>query len=630
MSSPLFREPERRDILGILKRAIIRKIEEATLKKRRAPVAEFVYYTEPQIRRPQWDYVRIYDEVLQSWVMRMIIRAISQEVFVPGFDLEPKFATKCATCGTEYESPVEECYRCKEAGQEAELRPPNPDQKKKAESLLKTPNPDYSFVELMKAALKWHLTLDDVYLSIAYKRAPSETGEDILEASELYVEDSRFIFPVADDYGHLGNNEWFCPVCYVPKEDNKYVITPEDAARGVEPICPKCKGKLFRTCYVLSFGEDVKHRFDKEEIVHGSEDRLLPSLFGNPKIISVWKQLLTINSMDDYNQEIYTEGKVGGFLMFPGHDQSEISTIRGKIQKEIEETSKREITMGRRVKSKKVHTVMIGLKEEPKFIPTLPDPKTMQSLDFYKLYRDSMCSVYGVTPVFVSIIESGRAGNNPRMQIDVQNNTTKENQQFLENLMEKVFSIFNIYDWALKFEAIEMVDELRESQILQVKSETARTLLHSGFNVSFDEDLNLKISGEGKLGVPYAPSPEPKRPEVSEPTGAILPGKTVKAMFPRGAMKLRDRVEADLRGVLNWARAHKKEGGVRSEAHARANKIIKNAVLELSELTKSSVSSWLGRDVGDLPREAINSIVKYGKERYEDFKKILADELKRE
>ena len=602
---------------------------ELDLKKSKAPIAEYLFDISPKkakIRKPKWDYVQLYDAAIKSWVFRQIARAIIQEVIVPESMLIKKFTHKCVVCGTEYDYEEKQCKIC--GG--IEFRKPDISQRKIAQTLIDSPNPDYSFKELMRSALFWHIMLDDTYLSIAYKTVV-KNSQIIRQPSDVYVEDSRFTFPVADAKGQYGNNEYFCPKCYNPEIDNYTIAEPDKPA---PTKCPDCGGLLLQTCYVMELGGKIKQRFGKDEVIQGSTDRLLPNLFGNPKIISVYKQLCTINNMDDYNEEVTMEGGVGGFIAFPGMTESEVTEMKKKIQKEVNTRNKKDVTTGKRQTSKKIHHLMIGVKDKPPvFIGAMPNPADMQSFEFYTLYRDSMCSVFGVTPIFVSVIESGKSGNNPRMQIDVQKGTTQENQQFLSDLWnDKVFPVFGVLDWEIQFGSIELVDELREAQVWEHKANAAKMLTGIGFEVTFDEHNNLEVSGEPKEGFepPPGESTEPMADEVSPESGDWPPESPTKKKgkpdTPPEAQAIREEMEKEFLKILNNAR---KLGDAKA-SYAQAKKVMDGIFKRTIECARSSLEFTLKRDLPELPKDVLTKLKAIRNERMRDFRKLLKDELKRE
>ncbi len=592
-----------------------------------APIAGYLFQPQARVRKPKWNYAMLYDETIKSWVFRQIARAIIQEVIIPEMKLVKKFTVLCVTCKTEYGYEEKECQIC--GG--TEFRKPDIAQRKIAQDLIDEPNPDYSFKELMRSALLWHLMLDDTYLSIAYKSVVKKDVDGVLKANripaDVYVEDSRFTFPVADAYGHLGNDEYFCPNCYEAEMDNYH--KQDD---NPKLVCPKCSGSLLQTCYIMEFDGKIKQRFGKDEVVLGSGDRLLPNLFGNPKIVSVWKQLLTINHMDDYNEEVYQEGAVGGFIAFPGMTKAEVAEMKRKIQEEINIRNKKDVVSGKREASKKIHRLIVNAKEKPVFINVMPEPDKMQSLDFYKLYRDSICSVFGVTPIFVSIIESGKSGSNPRMQIDVQKGTTQENQQFLSDLWNnKVFEIFGVYDWKIEFGSVEMVDDLREAQIWEHKARAAQMLMGLGFEVSFDEYNNLEVSGdpEGGFEPPPGGTTEPGPDTVSPESGEWPPESPTKKKdkfdHPSEAKALREEMEKEFLKILNNAR----KLGNEKTSYAQAKKAMDGIFKRTIECARSSLEFTLKRDLPELPKDVMQKLKNIRNERMRDFRKLLHEELKR-
>ena len=466
-------------------RNLLWKADRLIVKSERAPIAEWTLEPTPAIREPKWNYETLVELAKTNWVVRMVLRAITQEALGPRWNIKPTFKRKCTSikCGAEYDKEVEICEVC-----EAETCKPSEAQYQKLERLLEKPNRDYGFEEILRSTIFFDQVLDDWYLSVTYQTL-EVNGVKKKVASEIYAEDSRYIRIVADEKGHLGGKEWFCPTCYTPDTYH----TPSTSA---EAFCPKCRGPLSRTAYVHQVGGAVKARFAADEIIHGSSSRVLPELYGSPKLVSVWKILQIMKVMDDYNWETYSEGKVGSLVLFPGYGQNEVDAISARIESDVTKKDAADITTGIRTGRKKIRTLFLGAKETPSVVKVMEDLKQMQSVEHYKLFRDAVCAVYGVTPVFVSVIESGRAGNNPRMQIDVQNRTTREVQANKEDVINNLLlPKFEITDWYFAFNQIEAEDELRVKEVERTKAETARIYLESGFQVEFDEFGELKISG---------------------------------------------------------------------------------------------------------------------------------------
>jgi hypothetical protein len=301
--------------------------------------------------------------------------------------------------------------------------------------------------------------------------------------------------------------------------------------------CPECKGPLLQTAYIQEINGQVKARFAKDEIVHGSFTRILPNLYGNSRVTTLMKVIDVLDAMDQFNFEVYTRGHLGSILEFRGFDQVQVNAIREQIESELRRRTEVDITTGKIKPSKAVKTFMLGTKGgEIVRHSVMEDFKYMQSFEFYKLYREIICGLYGVSPIFVSVTERGA---NPRMQIDVQDRTVRECQRAIEEAFNsKLLPRFGVHDWLFKFRPLQPKDELREMQIKQVEAEVARVYSQLGFEVGFDEFGKLVISKpvketilepvqevpikERKRGRPKKAAKLPRKPKESERTGAEI------------------------------------------------------------------------------------------------------------
>jgi len=135
------------------------------IKKTSTLLPEYIYQPRPKIRKPQVDYEVAWDLFNRSWIMRQISRAIIGEVMTPEINLLPRFKAKCMKCKREYQTKVEGC----ECGSN-NLRKPKESQRKKAEKLIRNPNPQYSFKDLLRSLLQYLIGLDDFYLYIGNKQ----------------------------------------------------------------------------------------------------------------------------------------------------------------------------------------------------------------------------------------------------------------------------------------------------------------------------------------------------------------------------------------------------------------------------------------------------------------------------
>jgi len=104
-----------------------------------------------------------------------------------------------------------------------------------------------------------------------------------------------------------------------------------------------------------------------------------------------------------------------------------------------------------------------------------------------------------VQPVFMGATEQGKTGYHQRMQILVQNDTTLEYMQMIEEPFNEVLlPILGVEDYQFKFNEIEEKNELADIQILQTKVETVIRAAQAEMDAELTEDGEVKISGKPK------------------------------------------------------------------------------------------------------------------------------------
>jgi hypothetical protein len=667
----------REKALAVFGRLMGVKIEKTTPKN-----VEYVFEPEPQIRRPMFDYVNLLEVATTSWPLRRAFRAIIQESIRRRWGIEPAFLWKCDECGKTYDyTPGRDTLKEDETPTCAAkingnlcgkpLRGPDEVQARKFEQLLKRPNNDYPFIDFVKSTIFYDLALDDFYWGVGFRRSPktkvveeegkkvtkvvvdTETKKVVYEKipAFIFVEDARFMFPVADDEGHLGGYDYFCPECYdtfnSPGDQPVVSIRPElsiDEQEGLK-ACPLCGGQMEQTAYVQEIGGEVTARFTRDEIVHGSSSRLAPALFGNSKIVTVWKVVQTVLAMDDYNWEVYSTGKVGSILGFPGEDQLEVDEKKKAIEAELKTLDTKDIQTGRFKSSKKIRTLMLGLKKDqkPQRIAIMESLKDMQSIEFYRLYMEAVAGLYGVTPEFVSSSDVSNGGS--RLKIEVQNRTTEEQQTcFSDPFNEVLLPMFGITDWVFVFNPIEGRDVLRDAQAEHTKAAAAYTWTQAGFEVSLGPGGELIKTGIGRPQQP-GPSPALGKPEQWEDGAGSRVGAErfelmakreedapILARAPFGVAAEEETLFRTLkRKVLDWALREVKRGRVTEvvvgEALNRARKIIDDSYGELIERGKTHASNRTRQKVGLSP-EDLKRLTLYKEESLRDVEKILRDRIK--
>lgn len=426
---------------------------------------------------PEYNY-----EILDKWakynsVLRTVHEALIKEATRNGGEVKPRWMSKCPACSTEFQTEKEKCPDC-----EAETIKPDINQKSVLEAFIKDPNAVDEIQDIQISNFRYMLSVSDWYLSI------QKADYTRLKPLTIYVEDSTKMRCVADNHGNLGNDEYFCPRCVstFPSESYK-----EDGR------CTHCGNtELKETAYIYMDGA-IKARWAKDEIVHGKLDPNLPSLYGLPKEVSLLTVLSTLQAMDQFNLDTYTEGKLGNIIVFEGLNQQETNELAVKSK---EQMGKKEwsTTQGTWI-VKKLKTLLLGSggKGGVTNVPAMPELEKMQSLDWWKLWRELVGAVYGAQDVSTGAMKEGTTGQNPRMKADFNNNTVEGLQKaWYDPFNNSLCPLLGVTDWIYAPNALEEKDEAQDMAILQAKLIAIQTAISLGFDAELTDEQEVKISGK--------------------------------------------------------------------------------------------------------------------------------------
>lgn len=470
------------------------------INKTRGQIPGYVVNTGYKERLPDIDYNELYKLSKTHWVLRQIFRAIIGEVLNAERIITPRFKKKCAKCGKEYKNgSIEVCEVC--GGKK--FKQPDIKQYTKFTELLKNPSEGRNIIEFLRSTLWYDLALDDFYWEIVYEYDGSSRTPKYVR-----VLDGVTIEPMMDQYGVLGSNEYFCPVCYekAQQENNidEYEVIDQYNQSNPDKICKKCGGDLVETAYKQKVSGKIVARWGKDEIVYGSSSRIDPEGFGNSKILPCLKHLYIIDSMDEYNYQVYSHGEVGSLMVFPGADDTEVQALKEKLETELQTKKTLDVRTGDALRSLEIMTAFIGTEDgkTPVRIPLMEPLQNLQSIDFYRLFVEKVCGIYGVTPIFTATT-SNENGPSNRMEIDVQNRVTKGYMSDIGTpFNDTLLPIFGITDWILSFGKIESRDELRDAQIKLTNAQAVNILRTAGFEIEVSDDMSSYTVSEKPTEMP--------------------------------------------------------------------------------------------------------------------------------
>jgi hypothetical protein len=458
--------------------ALAKALKQYAEEQRRSQILQANQYQNKIVETP-WNYQILKEWVKNNEVLRTVVESIIKEAMRNKWTVQPKWTRKCPVCGSEFQSEVERCPDCSHSnGVKVATLKPQVEQRQRLKAFLDQPNPDDEMSDIIGSAFRDMLSTDDWYISMQQ----AANGSPFT----IYNEDSSFMRVCADKYGRLGNKELFCV------EDREF---PERTVPKGKTCPDHPDAELKETAY-LYIEDSIKGRFSRDEILHSKAHPWRPSLYGVSLAISCLRTLMTIAAMDQFNFDNYSEGKLGNILCFEGLSPEEATNLAQEVEKQ-KNMPKLDVNTGRYV-IKKLRTLFLGTggKGGTTNVPAMPESEKMQSLEWFKLWKQIVCSIYGVQDVYAGGSEAGSTGQNPRMKVDVNNNTVEFwQQQFEEPFNNVVVAALGVTDWVFKFNPLEEKDEMQDITILQGKLTAIQTAISLGMNAELTDEGEVKLSG---------------------------------------------------------------------------------------------------------------------------------------
>jgi hypothetical protein len=426
-----------------------------------------------KIVEPPINYDMLYELAERSYLVRMVVWAIVRECTrktIKGlrrfWDFYPTFKKKCMQCGMEFQDEIETCP-CGSV----KFREPDPNQLNQIRKLLDKPNNTYTWGDIVKRSLYDAQVADDWFTSIGF-----DYTQEIPVA--LWHEDPRNMVICADDFGMLGNDEYFCPIHTRAHPERSYDenqrTCPEEVI--VDRKRTVCGQKLYATAYMQIIDNKITARFAKHEIIHGTSYASGSRLFGSSSLRCLIVALTTAMAIDNYGYDAFSmQREPNSALLFTGTAQSEVDAAAEEFRTRRQQNPYEQLWLGMQEGQ--------GLQ----YIKMLGDISNAGTIAEREFFRGVVCSVFGVSPVFVSIETPGRLGNANEVGIHVQNNTTESNQdQFAEQVNRDLLPLFKITDWYWDFVPVEPDDDKLQADILNTRATAAKMAVDAGFEVSWD------------------------------------------------------------------------------------------------------------------------------------------------
>ena len=445
-------------------------------------------------RDPKQNRPLILRKLSESWITQQIWRPIISEVMRPGLEIQSKFKLICDTCDTEFTVKELDDDKCTECGG-TNLRKPDYNHRKMLKEIIGSPNrSNTKFRNMIKSQVYYNLALDEFYTSIAFAPMYIEGLEGSAVAAvprEVYVENPAYIKPLMNERGIFNAEKYACPLCDPDNDtDGKQIVSDKPG------LCPKCNTLLKRVHYVQEIATKIKAYWGVDEIHYGSSNMVLPYPFGVPRAIAAWDVIESLRNFDRWFADVYEGGSVDQILNFPEHDQDEVDIIALSVKLQSEALSKIDSISGGPRTNKKPQTLMVSSNKPIGVVKTMYDPAQMRSLEYYVMVIQGLCSMWGVQPIHVVMATGKDSGTNKAMlQVKVNDNTVKENQNELEDHWDGVFAVFGITDYVIRFRDLQDKDELIDADVGHKKAMTVSTYRNAGIKANINEAGEIIFEG---------------------------------------------------------------------------------------------------------------------------------------
>jgi hypothetical protein len=412
----------------------------------------------------------LYAAAYECLVLRSILNHLNVETFRKGWGWKPKFVVKCVQCSEEFQQQVETCSKCG-----GEVRKADRSQIDYADALFRTKNRmQQDFIEILREIEMDLDIVDDAYIVLTkeYFIDPKSKKPMFYRVKEISRADPIFMRILADKRGVRGGSQ------YTSLVDRSFRTSDSKAK------CPKTGMPVVPIHYMNLAGVGKGQVYTEGEVIHIS--KWSPSkLYGRSPVATMWRQVNTLISMDNYVYSAYQKRRMPrGVMVIKSSNLETVERTARNIQEHLERDPNYIPTIGVETESGRggiEYVRMMDTLEELQYIPMKDD------------IRQRISAFYGVSNVFMNDV-SGGGLNNEGMQIVVSNRAISHSQSIYNRvLFPQILEAFSVTEWDLVLSPHEEEDEIMTMRRDEMAIRNMIQMKQAGFEANLRDGVDDEI-----------------------------------------------------------------------------------------------------------------------------------------
>lgn len=410
---------------------------------------------------------------------------IRNEVFRRGIEWHAKFSRKCNKCNQEFTDEVEKCT-CGST----DLRLPDPKQKERLAPFIDNCNVfGNSLVEISKQ-LEWDVNVaDEMYLYVA-KEFIGDGEEVRSKPLEIRRLNPAYIEMDLNSKGLPKANHFVCLI----HRDKVKKAEATTATEDTKMECPECHRPMVPAMWIYYYRGAKKYLLESE-VCRASKFEI-NELGGFSPILTIFEKALTLIGMDKVAFKYFFERKLPASLLMIFTDDTE--GLRREREGILQQLAKSPDYVPMMAVSAKQ-----GSRGRAELIRLFHTFAEMDYMPIKNEIRERIASLWGVTPIWQTAVESVGGMSSQTAQLVVTSRVVESDQSiFNEKMFPFITQAFAISDWELKLRVPEEKAESTRIQFGQQRIAAANMLHMMGFDVKLKpgvksiDDVDFIVSGQ--------------------------------------------------------------------------------------------------------------------------------------